>query len=188
MKLVLLAVAVTLLALIGQGSARTSAGSEPSTGAACAPGYKPCLPIRADLDCKDIPDEKTPVRVTGSDPYRLDADRDGLGCELGGGAGGRLSPFGLIIRKPIRKEATLVRVGQLVWAAGWSPKGFTGKQFELCAAKAGGRCVKGARPLGGKLQIFGRWTVAGRDVSGGFFRLRLRVQSRARAADWVRVQ
>jgi hypothetical protein len=123
MKLVLPVVAVMLLALLGQASARTSAGSEPSTSAACAPGYKPCLPIRADLDCKDIPDEKTPVRVTGSDPYRLDADRDGLGCELGGGAGGRLSPVGLIIRKPIRKEATLVRVGQLVWAAGWSPKG-----------------------------------------------------------------
>jgi hypothetical protein len=188
MKLVLPVVAVALLALVGQASGRHSAGSSPSASAACAPGYRPCLPVRADLDCKDIPDAKTPVRVTGSDPYGLDADRDGLGCEVGGGAGGTLSPFGLIIRKPIRKEATLVSVGQVVWAAGWSPKRFTGKRFELCAVKAGGRCVKGARPLRGKLQIFGRWTVSGRDVSGGSFRLRLRVQGRARAVDSVRVQ
>jgi hypothetical protein len=188
MKLVLLAVAVTLLALVGQAFARPSVGSAPSASTACAPGYRPCLPIRADLDCKDIPDAKTPVRVTGSDPYGLDGDKDGLGCELGGGAGGAFSPFGLIIRKPIRKEATLVSVGQVVWAAGWSPKRFTGKRFELCVGKAGGRCVKGARPLRGKLQIFGRWTVASRDVSGGFFRLRLRVQGRARAVDSVRVQ
>jgi hypothetical protein len=47
---------------------------------------------------------------------------------------------------------------------------------------------QGPRPLSGKLQIFGRWPVAGRDVSGGFFRLRRRVQGRAQALDWVRVQ
>jgi hypothetical protein len=33
------------------------------------------------MDCADIPDSKKPVRVTGSDPYRLDADGDGFGCE-----------------------------------------------------------------------------------------------------------
>lgn len=41
-------------------------------------GYSPCLPIVADLDCGDI---NHPVQVTGSDPYRLDADGDGTGCD-----------------------------------------------------------------------------------------------------------
>jgi hypothetical protein len=50
-------------------------------GGACAPGYSPCLPVVGDLDCDDIPESKKPVRVTGSDQYRLDADGDGLGCE-----------------------------------------------------------------------------------------------------------
>jgi hypothetical protein len=47
----------------------------------CQAGYSPCLPIVFDLDCADIPESKKPVRVTGSDPYRLDADNDGWGCE-----------------------------------------------------------------------------------------------------------
>jgi hypothetical protein len=34
-----------------------------------------------DLECSQIPDSKKPIRVTGSDPYRLDADGNGLGCE-----------------------------------------------------------------------------------------------------------
>ena len=41
-------------------------------------GYSPCLPVVGDLDCGDI---DGPVRVTGSDPYRLDADGDGIGCD-----------------------------------------------------------------------------------------------------------
>jgi endonuclease YncB( thermonuclease family) len=47
-------------------------------GAHCMTGYAPCLPVVADLDCGDI---DGPVRVTGSDPYRLDADGDGIGCD-----------------------------------------------------------------------------------------------------------
>jgi hypothetical protein len=34
-----------------------------------------------DLDCDQIADSKKPIRVTGSDRYRLDADGDGIGCE-----------------------------------------------------------------------------------------------------------
>lgn len=49
-------------------------------GRDCEPGYSPCLPRVADLNCSDIPDSKKPIRVTGSDPYRLDADGDGWGC------------------------------------------------------------------------------------------------------------
>lgn len=44
----------------------------------CKSGYSPCLPIVADLDCGEI---GHPVTVTGSDPYRLDRDGDGIGCD-----------------------------------------------------------------------------------------------------------
>src|SRR6266508_4232014 len=56
-----------------------SSGPTTPTGG-CEPGYSPCLPRVTDLDCSDIPDSKKPVKVTGSDPYRLDADHDGWGC------------------------------------------------------------------------------------------------------------
>jgi hypothetical protein len=59
---------------------RSSAGGN-STGSGCQPGYSPCLPRVADLNCSDIPASKKPVRVTGSDPYRLDGDGDGYGCD-----------------------------------------------------------------------------------------------------------
>jgi hypothetical protein len=59
---------------------RSSAGGN-STGGGCQAGYSPCLPRVADLNCSDISDSKKPVRVTGSDPYRLDADHDGVACE-----------------------------------------------------------------------------------------------------------
>ena len=56
------------------------APSPPSTN--CHSSYSPCLPIVADLDCADIRAMGVaPVRVLGSDPYRLDGDNDGLGCE-----------------------------------------------------------------------------------------------------------
>ncbi|MGI8433757.1 MAG: hypothetical protein ACR2LE_03330 [Nocardioidaceae bacterium] len=47
----------------------------------CEPGYSPCLPIVSDLNCSDLSADQTPVRVTGADPYGLDADGDGYGCE-----------------------------------------------------------------------------------------------------------
>jgi endonuclease YncB( thermonuclease family) len=48
----------------------------------CHPSYSPCLPIVGDLDCADIRAMGVaPVRVLGSDPYRLDGDDDGYGCE-----------------------------------------------------------------------------------------------------------
>lgn len=51
------------------------------SGGGCEPGYSPCLPRVSDLDCSEIPASKKPVRVTGSDPYRLDADHNGIGCQ-----------------------------------------------------------------------------------------------------------
>jgi hypothetical protein len=63
-------------------STRTTRTSGPSTGTGhgCEPGYSPCLPRVADLDCADIPASDKPVRVTGTDPYGLDANHDGWGC------------------------------------------------------------------------------------------------------------
>jgi hypothetical protein len=65
----------------GSGSGGSSAASGGASGSGCEPGYSPCLPKVADLDCGDIPASKKPVHVTGSDPYRLDGDGDGVGCE-----------------------------------------------------------------------------------------------------------
>jgi hypothetical protein len=63
---------------------RHSAPSDGETeSGSCEPGYSPCLPRVADLDCDEIPADKKPVRVTGSDPYRLDADHNGIGCQSG---------------------------------------------------------------------------------------------------------
>ncbi len=62
--------------------ARLSRRATPNNGGSgCQPGYSPCLPRVADLNCADIPASKKPVRVTGSDPYRLDGDGDGIACE-----------------------------------------------------------------------------------------------------------
>ncbi len=53
----------------------------------CTPGYLPCLPLGpSDYDCiggtGDGPAFSGPVRVTGSDPYGLDADNNGWACVL----------------------------------------------------------------------------------------------------------
>jgi hypothetical protein len=52
----------------------------------CTPGYSPCLPPASDYDCAGGSGNGPEyvygtVKVTGSDPYGLDADGDGLGCE-----------------------------------------------------------------------------------------------------------
>jgi hypothetical protein len=57
-------------------------GDSSGSGSDCASGYKPCLPVTGDLDCADVVAMgKAPVRVRGSDPYGLDGDNDGFGCE-----------------------------------------------------------------------------------------------------------
>jgi hypothetical protein len=63
------------------GRLSRSAAGKRRSGSGCEPGYSPCLPRVADLNCSDIPDSKKPVRVTGNDPYGLDRDGDGWGCE-----------------------------------------------------------------------------------------------------------
>jgi resuscitation-promoting factor RpfB len=51
----------------------------------CTPGYSPCLAPASDYDCAggsgNGPGYTGLVYVTGSDPYDLDADGDGVACE-----------------------------------------------------------------------------------------------------------
>jgi hypothetical protein len=78
------------LALGGIGAAVGGAQFEPAVR--CTPGYKPCIPLkRTDVDCYggggNGPRYTKPGVVykvkRGYDRYRLDADRDGKGCERG---------------------------------------------------------------------------------------------------------
>ena len=50
-----------------------------ATSDACSPDYEPCVPISSDVNCSAI---RTQVRVIGNDPYDLDRDGDGYGCEM----------------------------------------------------------------------------------------------------------
>ena len=63
-------------------------GGGPTYQADCTPGYSPCLPPASDYDCAggsgNGPEYVSgPVYVDHSygDPYGLDADGDGVGCE-----------------------------------------------------------------------------------------------------------
>lgn len=52
----------------------------------CHPSYDPCVPFASDVDCAGGSGNGPvyivgPVRVSGSDPYGLDADGNGFGCE-----------------------------------------------------------------------------------------------------------
>ena len=44
----------------------------------CHPSYSPCVPTGRDYDCGEL---DGPYTVRGSDPYKLDGDDDGVGCE-----------------------------------------------------------------------------------------------------------
>lgn len=60
--------------------------SPPPQHQSCTPGYSPCIPPAYDVDCAGGSGDgpayvQGPVRVTGSDPYGLDSDGDGIACE-----------------------------------------------------------------------------------------------------------
>jgi hypothetical protein len=63
-----------------------SAGNQlPCTGG-CTPGYSPCIPPGDDVDCAGGSGNGPryvagPIQVSGSDPYGLDRDGNGVGCE-----------------------------------------------------------------------------------------------------------
>jgi hypothetical protein len=183
-KRVGLAVAIVALATtLGSGAATRADESQ-----ACARGYSPCLPVTRDLDCGQIPASKKPVRVRRADPYRLDTDRDGLGCEVAGRGGGSQSPWGLILRKPPRREARSATVGDVLTVVGWSPALLKGQRFELCVMVPNGRtCRPGPKSwvLRGKVQTFARWRVTRGEGRAGVFKLSLQVQGAIRVADTV---
>jgi hypothetical protein len=59
--------------------APTAVSTPAPTHSSCSPYYSPCVPdVSYDLDCSDI---GMRVSVHGGDPYHLDADHDGIGCE-----------------------------------------------------------------------------------------------------------
>ena len=53
-------------------------GADGGGGSGCHPSYSPWVPNGRDYYCGEL---DGPYRVTGDDPYRLDADDDGIGCE-----------------------------------------------------------------------------------------------------------
>ncbi len=62
--------------------------AEPPTGplpAHCHPAYWPCVPRVEDVDCLGQSNGPVliggPVEIITSDPYKLDDDGDGIGCE-----------------------------------------------------------------------------------------------------------
>jgi len=86
-RTVIIAVAGALVGLgglawwlaIGTPEAPADTVTVPSE-AQCHPSYEPCLPVVEDLNCSDV---RMAITVTGDeDPYSLDRDGDGRGCEL----------------------------------------------------------------------------------------------------------
>ena len=69
------AVVVAVLALVGFVTQNSSSSSSTQ----CNPNYEPCIPIAPDLSCSEI---QMRVQIVGDDPYELDRDGDGFGCEI----------------------------------------------------------------------------------------------------------
>jgi hypothetical protein len=84
------------------------------------------------------------------------------------------------------RDPAVALIGNNVVVFGWSPKSAQGQRFELCAAKPRGRCIKPVRRLNGKNQVLNTRTVRRGDVYRGFLQVRLRVNGRGRAVDFVR--
>jgi hypothetical protein len=60
--------------------------SRPAPAAACDPNYRgACVPVARDVDCAGTGNGPAfvtgPVQVVGEDVYRLDPNKDGVGCE-----------------------------------------------------------------------------------------------------------
>jgi hypothetical protein len=73
----------------GRTVSLVTAKPPPQPTSNCTPGYSPCLPLGpSDYDCSGgsgngpaYTEPGVTYRVTGSDPYDLDSDNDGSGCE-----------------------------------------------------------------------------------------------------------
>ena len=65
----------------------TTPGVVTTAAGSCNENYEPCVPVADDVDCEgglgDGPAYvKGPVKVVGSDVYRIDTDGDGIACGL----------------------------------------------------------------------------------------------------------
>jgi hypothetical protein len=78
---------LALTLLLGVAAGCGAGSGETATNAGCHPSYAgACLdPNSLDYDCEggagNGPDYTGEVRVVGDDPYDLDRDGDGVGCE-----------------------------------------------------------------------------------------------------------
>lgn len=75
---------LALIATLAIGGMPTATAH--NKGKHCKKGYKPCLHPASDYDCADGGGDGPKyvyqsVKVTGSDPYGLDSDNDGIGCD-----------------------------------------------------------------------------------------------------------
>lgn len=76
----------SLITVVVSSVVKPVAPPPPPPAQNCASGYSPCLPPAYDYDCAggsgDGPGYADgPIYVTGSDPYGLDRDGDGVACE-----------------------------------------------------------------------------------------------------------
>jgi hypothetical protein len=67
-------------------AAKATTAPPASTPTDCTPGYDPCIPPGSDVDCAGGSGNgpryvQGPVMVSGDDPYGLDADHNGIGCQ-----------------------------------------------------------------------------------------------------------
>jgi hypothetical protein len=80
------AVYLALVTMLVSGAVLVPQAEAHNKGKHCTKGYKPCLHPASDYDCyggggngpKYVYQS---VKVTGSDPYKLDANDDGIGCD-----------------------------------------------------------------------------------------------------------
>jgi len=65
---------------------KKSAKKSSKKNAKCDSNYSGCVPVASDVDCKPGSGDgpayiSAPVKILKNDPYRLDFDKDGIGCE-----------------------------------------------------------------------------------------------------------
>ena len=88
--------AIALLALVAvvystnktstRGDQANEAAPAVNRSSECDPNYSGCVPIASDVDCAGGPGNGPayatgPIRVIGTDIYKMDGDGDGIACE-----------------------------------------------------------------------------------------------------------
>jgi hypothetical protein len=71
-------IAVAALAAVALTASPAGAQQSP---AGCHTAYVDCVPANRDVDCVADKLPQIRLRAVGTDPYRLDRNNDGIGCE-----------------------------------------------------------------------------------------------------------